>query len=360
MNEQEFSPTAAETRRFDCVVFDWDGTIMDSIVAIADSIQKAARDLGLPEPSFQQASSVIGLGLIDALSQAIPQASAEQMSRVSERYRHHYLSRDADLMLFPRIASLLQELRGLGLTLCVATGKSRAGLNRALTHPELRGLFHATRCADEGHPKPHPWMLLDLSDELGIEPARMLMIGDTVHDRELAKRAGASFVGVAYGAHPADQLGAVDCLACVNSVEALRTQLLNCIFLNNLASSERSNDLHWVDVCSATDLWEGGLGHRFDIPVLNETGFVVRSQGEAHAYVNRCAHVAIELDWQPGQFFDDQAEYLVCSTHGALYEADTGTCIGGPCRGQRLIKLEVREHNGRVQVNLESVSLKQL
>jgi phosphoglycolate phosphatase len=355
MNLQSIEPTQAADRRYDCIVFDWDGTVMDSIVAIADSIQKAARDLGLPEPDFRQASSVIGLGLMEALAQAIPDASPSQLPRISERYRHHYLARDADLMLFPGIAPLLLELRSSGLLLCVATGKSRAGLNRALNHPQLRGLFQATRCADEGHPKPHPWMLLDLSQELGIAPGRMLMIGDTVHDRELAKRAGADFVGVAYGAHPADELGAVDCLACVTSVEALREQLHTIVFLNPSASKAIPVQQDWLDVCAGSELWEGGLGHRFDIPLLNETGFVVRADGQAYAYVNRCAHVAVELDWQPGHFFDDQGQYLVCATHGALYEASTGSCVGGPCRGQRLIALDVREHNGRVQVNLESV-----
>jgi phosphoglycolate phosphatase len=96
-------PSTASLRQFDCVVFDWDGTIMDSIVAIADSIQKAAQDLNLPVPSFRQASQVIGLGLLDALAQAIPEAKPNQLAAVSERYRHHYLTRDADLSLFPGV-----------------------------------------------------------------------------------------------------------------------------------------------------------------------------------------------------------------------------------------------------------------
>jgi phosphoglycolate phosphatase len=348
-------PSTASLRQFDCVVFDWDGTIMDSIVAIADSIQKAAQDLNLPVPSFRQASQVIGLGLLDALAQAIPEAKPNQLAAVSERYRHHYLTRDADLSLFPGVASLLSDLRRTGLFLAVATGKSRVGLNRALLHPQLRGLFNSTRCADEGQPKPHPWMLQDLGEELGVAPSRMLMVGDTVHDRELARRAGAGFIGVAYGAHPASELGERDCLACVDSLDGLREALLHHVFREDSTRPDSTSTAAWLDVCAAQDLWEGGLGHRFDIPALQETGFVVRSQGQACAFLNRCQHVAIELDWQPGQFFDDQGQYLVCSTHGALYEPDTGLCVGGPCRGQHLTAISVREQNGRIQVNLDSI-----
>jgi phosphoglycolate phosphatase len=348
-------PSPTTPRQFDCVVFDWDGTIMDSIVAIADSIQKAAQDLNLPVPSFRQASQVIGLGLTDALSQAVPEAKPEQYAALSERYRHHYLTRDADLSLFPGVAPLLVDLRLSGLRLAVATGKSRMGLNRGLQHPHLQGVFDASRCADEGHPKPHPWMLLDLSDELGIDPSRMLMVGDTVHDRELARRAGAKFVGVAYGAHPASELGARDCLACVDSVESLRATLYHYVFCASDRDPLHKDSAAWLDICAAQDLAEGGLGHRFDIPALQETGFVVRTQGLARAFLNRCQHVAIELDWQPGQFFDAEGRYLVCSTHGALYEPDSGLCIGGPCRGQRLTAIAVREQDGRIEVNLESI-----
>jgi phosphoglycolate phosphatase len=338
--------------RFDCVVFDWDGTLMDSTFVIADSIQKAAADVGLPVPSYQQASYVIGLGLRDALLRAMPTAKPEQYGLISERYRFHYLARDADLTLFPGIVELLAKLKQQNQLLAVATGKSRVGLNRALQHASLRGMFDATRCADEGEPKPHPWMLQDLSRELEIPCERMLMIGDTVHDRELARRAGASFVGVSYGAHPAAELGAKDCLACVDGVHTLSKILLDL----TRPQPSAANETQWQPVCTSNSLEEGQRGERFDIASLKETGFVVRFDGQVKAFVNRCAHISIELDWQHGQFFDDQGLYLVCSTHGAMYDPADGRCISGPCAGKNLICVPAREVNGQVQVDLSGLS----
>ena len=98
-------------------------------------------------------------------------------------------------------------------------------------------------------------------------------------------------------------------------------------------------------ICAPADLPERGKGFRFR--VQTETGdkpaFVVRYRGKAHAYVNRCAHVWVELDWNNGEFFDISGLYLVCSTHGAVYRPDTGECVGGPCRGQKLLKLDIEE-----------------
>ena len=212
-------------RRFDLIVFDWDGTIVDSTAMIAVSIQKAAADLGLTVPTLEQASHVIGLGLHDALSRAVPELTAGRIEEFSVRYRHHWFACEHEVVLFDGIREMLVELSERGLPLAVATGKSRRGLARAFDQTGLGALFDASRCADETHPKPHPAMLLELAEELTVEPARIVMIGDTTHDLEMAAAAGAAGVGVTYGAHPRDQLAACGPAALVSDVVELRQWL---------------------------------------------------------------------------------------------------------------------------------------
>lgn len=210
---------------FDLIVFDWDGTLLDSAAAIVQAIQNAARDLALPTPSDAEARHVIGLGLGDALRHAVPSLTPERYGEMVERYRHHYLSGDHELDLFAGVPALLADLSAAEYLLAVATGKSRLGLNRALQHSGLGPLFHATRCADECFSKPHPQMLEELLDELGVAPARALMIGDTTHDLQMAINAGVPAIGVAYGAHPVAQLDALSPLAVVHSIEELAAWL---------------------------------------------------------------------------------------------------------------------------------------
>ena len=188
-------------RRFDLVVWDWDGTIADSIGAVADAIIGAATDLELPVPTVHQARWVIGLGLLEAIHHAVAAIRRDQVPAFIERYRFHYLKRDAELKVFDGIPELLRGLDAGGVPLAVATGKSRAGLNRALVQTGLGPRFTMTRCADEGAPKPDPWMLRDLGEVLQVPPDRMLMIGDTTHDVTMAHSAGAASVAVLYGAH---------------------------------------------------------------------------------------------------------------------------------------------------------------
>ena len=217
--------TGTMARRFDLIVFDWDGTLMDSTQAIVAAIQGAARDLGLPEPPVERASHIIGLGLVDALMHALPDLPRERYRDVAERYRHHYLSRDHELSLFDGAEALLDQLSAAGHVLAVATGKSRAGLERALDHSGVRSRFFATRCADECHSKPHPQMLEELMQESGASPERTLMIGDTSHDLQMAIAAGTDAVAVSYGAHPREQLVALSPLYCASNVGELAAWL---------------------------------------------------------------------------------------------------------------------------------------
>jgi phosphoglycolate phosphatase len=208
-------------QQFDLIVFDWDGTLMDSTAHITRSIQAACRDLGLPVPADESASYVIGLGLKDALQICAPTLAPSDYPRLAERYRFHFLTMGQKTELFTGVRELLQELRDLGYFLAVATGKSRVGLNRALDESRLTSLFDGTRCADETFSKPHPAMLHELTRELGQDLSRTVMIGDTTHDLQMAINAGAAGIGVGYGAHPADSLAALEPKYCADSVASL-------------------------------------------------------------------------------------------------------------------------------------------
>ena len=195
-------------KQFDLIVFDWDGTLMDSTSTIVKCIQAAARDLGLPIPRESAAAHVIGLGLHEAMQAVMPNVDPKFHPRMVERYRYHYLSKDHELTLFDGVREMLATLKSQAYFMAVATGKSRVGLNRALNAVGLLSYFDATRCADETFSKPHPAMLQELTRELGQDMKRTLMIGDTTHDLLMANNAGAAAVAVEYGAHPVDQLDA--------------------------------------------------------------------------------------------------------------------------------------------------------
>ncbi len=193
-------------KQFDLLIFDWDGTLMDSAGVIVESIQRACLDIGVPAPSERASRQIIGLGLAQALQTLLPDLASDAYPRLVERYRHHYLGRDIDIPLFAGVDAGVPALAGRGFTLAVATGKSRIGLARALDSSGLGGCFAATRCADQTHSKPHPAMVLELIDELDADPARTLVIGDTSHDLLMAANAGVASLGVTYGAHEPDDL----------------------------------------------------------------------------------------------------------------------------------------------------------
>jgi phosphoglycolate phosphatase len=207
--------------RYPLLVFDWDGTLIDSAPTIVACIQAACRDLGLTVPDEARASHVIGLGLKDALAYAIPGLPADDYARVVESYRRHFLARDPEIPLFPGAQAMLAGLKARGHTLAIATGKSRAGLTRALNNTGLRPLFAASRCADECASKPAPDMLCELMEELETNAVNTLMIGDTVHDLQMAAHAGVQAVAVSHGAHPKSDLAALAPLACLEDIDEL-------------------------------------------------------------------------------------------------------------------------------------------
>lgn len=188
-------------RKFDLIAFDWDGTLFDSTAAITRSIQLAVADVGGTVPSDAQASYVIGMALLPALAHAAPDVPQEKYNDLANRYRYHYLKQQELITLFAGVLPMLEALRERGHWLAVATGKSRRGLNEALQHADLRSMFDSSRTADETAGKPHPLMLQELMAELDVPPERLLMIGDTTHDLQMARNAGCASVAVAYGAH---------------------------------------------------------------------------------------------------------------------------------------------------------------
>ncbi len=213
-------------RRFDLIAFDWDGTLSDSTTLIARCIQSACADLGLPVPSDADASYVIGLGLHDALSHAVPGLAPERYPELGLRYRQHYLARQDDLVLFDGTLPMLRALKARNHWLGVATGKGRRGLDHALAQMALGDLFDATRTADETASKPDPRMLLELMRQFGVAPERTLMIGDTTHDLLLARNAGAASVAVSFGAHDASAFGPFEPLFVAHSTRELHDWLL--------------------------------------------------------------------------------------------------------------------------------------
>lgn len=213
-------------RRFDLIAFDWDGTLFDSTAIIARCIQAAVRDVGGKEPTFEEASYVIGMGLMQALAHAAPDVPQALYPRLGDRYRHHYFAIQHEINLFQGVLPLLADLKGRGHLLTVATGKSRRGLDEALATSDLAGVFDASRTADQTAGKPDPMMLRELMAEFDAPPERTLMIGDTTHDLQMALRAGCASVAVSYGAHDHQAFEALSPLYIAHSVRQLHDWLL--------------------------------------------------------------------------------------------------------------------------------------
>jgi phosphoglycolate phosphatase len=223
---QTMSNLNERPRQFDLIAFDWDGTLFDSTAIITRCIQRAVVDVGGQEPTREAASYVIGMALMQALAHAAPDVPVDKYPQLGERYRHHYMAHQNDLILFDGVLDMLADLKARHYWLTVATGKSRKGLNEALHDVELKGAFDGSRTADETAGKPSPLMLHELMREFGVEPARTLMIGDTTHDLQMALNAGCASVGVSYGAHEPAAFHDLKPLYVAHSVPALREWLL--------------------------------------------------------------------------------------------------------------------------------------
>lgn len=192
---------------YQLIIFDWDGTIMDSAMKISNCIQASARDVGLAVPTTEQAKSIIGLGLFEAMRHLFPNINEAEITAMVDAYKHHFVTADStEQKLFDGVEEGLQALNDAGAVLAVATGKSRAGLDRAFNALDLKHHFVTSRCADETRSKPHPQMLHEILDFTAIEPKKAIMIGDTTFDLDMAANANVAGLGAGYGVHSEQML----------------------------------------------------------------------------------------------------------------------------------------------------------
>lgn len=189
-------------------IFDWDGTLSNSLERISNAIKKSSQDMGLPVRSSAENIATIGLGLSEALLTLYPDLTEDEITQLVQRYRRHYLSMDGaqPSALYDGALGVLEKLKASGHQLAVATGKSRQGLDRILSHMQLTDFFDASRCADETRSKPHPLMLEQILVETSTHPEDSVMVGDTDFDLLMANAAGVKAIGVSYGAHSVDRL----------------------------------------------------------------------------------------------------------------------------------------------------------
>jgi phosphoglycolate phosphatase len=214
-------------KRYDLIVFDWDGTLMDSAAKIVACFQSAIRDAGVADPGDTAIRHIIGLGLSEAAAALLPHETPAVRQQVVERYRQHFLHLDPiESAMFPGVQPALEDLSKRGHLLAIATGKSRRGLNRVLEQTGLGPLFVASRCADEAFSKPHPQMLLDILETTGTEPEQVIVIGDTAYDMEMARNAGVDRLAVSYGVHTREQLLPHTPVACLDSFEEVHRWLV--------------------------------------------------------------------------------------------------------------------------------------
>ena len=186
---------------FDLVVFDWDGTLMDSVGNIARALQAAFSEHGLPEPDYYAARHVIGLGMNDIFASLAPGLSAVRIDDIIEKYKKHYAKALTMPVLYEGVSQWLLSFQQAGYQLAVATGKSRTGLNEVLQETALHSFFSITRTADETYSKPHPQMLNEILAVTGVDKQRTIVIGDTIYDLQMAANAGCAGVAMSYGAH---------------------------------------------------------------------------------------------------------------------------------------------------------------
>lgn len=205
------------TRSFDVLAFDWDGTLIDSIGWIVQCLQYAARTCELAEPGEAAARDVIGLSLTNAFGTLFPLSSPEQRQALVHAYRDMYFSHETRPEdLFPGVAEMLEEFRSRGYRLAVATGKATDGLRLALEGAGVASLFDSTRCAEQTASKPDPLMLHEIMIDLGATPERVLMVGDSVHDLQMARNARVASAAVTCGANRPEQLLPLKPLWCLN------------------------------------------------------------------------------------------------------------------------------------------------
>jgi phosphoglycolate phosphatase len=220
---------AARREAYRLLVFDWDGTLMDSEARIVSCVQSAIAKVGAAPRSQAEIRNIIGLGLTEAVMTLFPDGDEALVGQIIAAYREGFLYRDeTPSPMFEGVHEVLRYLAEQGYLLAVATGKSRVGLERGLRNSGLRGVFSASRCADEARSKPHPKMMLEIMDELGVDPSRSLMIGDTEYDIRMAFSAGAGALAVSYGVHELERLLRLEPTGVIDQISDLPAWLGHC------------------------------------------------------------------------------------------------------------------------------------
>ncbi|QSB00810.1 HAD-IIIA family hydrolase [Methylomonas sp. EFPC1] len=203
--------------RFDLIIFDWDGTLMDSVDWIVHCIQQAARSCECAVPEAQAVRDIVGLSIENAMKQLFPTEEPEIRQKIATDYAETFFSKQIGPDdLFPGVREMLKQFRDQGYRLAVATGKKSAGLHAAMNATGAADLFCTARCADQTASKPNPLMLDEIMAELGVDKQRTLMVGDSVHDLQMALNAQVASIGVTCGAHSAATLQKYNPLLCVN------------------------------------------------------------------------------------------------------------------------------------------------
>ena len=213
-------------KKFQLLVFDWDGTLADSEACIIDAMQLASTEAELPKRDDAQIREVIGLSLDVAIETLFPEAEITLRNSVADRYREHYFSTSTSAVpVFEGVVEILEKLNQENYFLAVATGKSRRGLDRSLSETGLDKYFHITRCADETISKPNPQMLIEIIDYFGLQAEDALMVGDSEYDLQMANNAGAESIAVSYGVHNAERLQQSEPLAIIHNITELSDYL---------------------------------------------------------------------------------------------------------------------------------------
>jgi len=203
--------------RFDLIIFDWDGTLIDSVDWIVHCIQQAAVRHGCPVPEQQAAKDIIGLSIENAIQQLFPTADAATRQGLVSDYSKTFFAKEISRAdLFPGVYPMLEQLKQDGYRLAVATGKKSAGLAQAIAATGVGDLFCTTRCSDQTASKPAPLMINEIIAELQVDKQRTLMVGDSVHDMQMALNAGVAAIGVTCGAHSAQTLRQYQPLLCLD------------------------------------------------------------------------------------------------------------------------------------------------
>jgi len=215
----------SNNQKYSLVIFDWDGTLSDSIARIVFCLEKTIDALQLEHRSHINLKEIIGLGLNHAILSLYPNLNEKEVNHFANTYRQFFTTSQIS-GLFPGVKAMLQDLSDKGVMLAIATGKGRSGLNSALEEVGLSHFFQASRCADETQSKPNPAMLIEILDEFGLDVKSAVMIGDSSYDIQMAQAIKMDQIGVSYGVHCKNDLVALNTQIIFDDVKALHKYLV--------------------------------------------------------------------------------------------------------------------------------------